>query len=724
MKNIWSFPLHFFLFIFLSLFSLSCFDVKVNDSTFSGDPVFVSGPEGSTGHSFARGIIEASGESLGVIMKNTVTTGTVSNAEALVNGEAYMGLVQEDIFRYAGSKYLAQYENNPDTAEKKYLKIPAKLKIISAVYRKHLYLLVKGSITCLNDIVNAGSSMTINVGAEHSDTYMTAQSIIEAWSFDDNANLTFSTNDAVEGIQNVVDGTCDAAFLVAESPSSLLQSIPKTAAVELIKVTMPEGKKYYREDGQVFKDDYAFQNTEFDDTVTVKTLVASGPMFSDRVVDVFINHLLANSDEYTSFNALWGDYDNIITREYMMDHPTVCNYKSLCHFMGVEPLDTFYLEPYLASGTTESVYHDMATELIWLLSHNMDVDLREKNTTGSWENSYWMLYGKAAMALVQDDLYSYLTGENCDDEGNTEASVMQAASMKKIAPLNYDYVHLVVSTDGNKFSSIPTNIEKLFTLGNLNGNELHINLGPKTSGTFITAMEIINSYKAFDSDGDGIPDMEEEGAEEIEIHYYFDSPADAVAKVASATAGGSDSYHASFVVSGLPYHRFYSHDTYSLPSNIRLIPARFFDTDSDGEHLDDTPWPYREGIIKGTGTAIYENYPYPVEILPADITTVRVRSLLVSSPAFDESDINWFMRSIFRKAYYKVHPLDPDDPDYMADPMWLPVIMESYSADNDYFFNSNTYGETIIGAKEYFVKNPTGWSDAASDYYLSFFPDN
>jgi len=219
-------------------------------------------------------------------------------------------------------------------------------------------------------------------------------------------------------------------------------------------------------------------------------------------------------------------------------------------------------------------------------------------------------------------------------------------------------------------------------------------------------MKIINSYKSYDgSDGDTIPDMEE-----MEIHYYFDDPSDAILKVSAGT------YHAAFVVSGVPYHRFYSHDTWDITTDLAntvLIPARFYNAV--------TPYPYREGTLAGMGTAVFENYPYPNAILPTDITTVRLRSVQVMSPAFNDDAIEDYIKSIFRKTYYKVYPTDPADLDFMPDPLWIAIQKESLllgTADYD------TYNEEVIGAKEYFVKNPFGWSRQAVKYYIALFPDN
>jgi TRAP-type uncharacterized transport system substrate-binding protein len=239
------------------------------------------------------------------------------------------------------------------------------------------------------------------------------------------------------------------------------------------------------------------------------------------------------------------------------------------------------------SAEGDSSYHDMAVELIWLMSHNRNVDLREKNTTGAWENAYYMLKGNTTMAIVQDDIFTYLV--NNSDMYDS----MMAASMKKIVPLHYEYVHLLVPDAG-----------VITAVSDFNG--VDINVGPKTSGTFITAMEIIKSYN-FDEDD--------------EITFHFDALSDAVQKVSLGI------YDAMFVVSGVPYSRLYSYDTYVLPANCHLITPEF-----NPSIYTAPPSPYNEGILTGGGTPQYENYPYADVLLNPDCSTIRVRAVLVASP--------------------------------------------------------------------------------------------
>ena len=128
-----------------------------------------------------------------------------------------------------------------------------------AVYKRNLYLLVNtSSVTGVTDIkgLAAKSSLKINLGALDSDTYISAKTVTDAYAF---TTPDFKTDDVAAGIEKVVSGEYNAAFIIDDSPSSLLAGIAPDAAVELIAVNMPEGKKYYSEDGTIFQGEYKFQ---------------------------------------------------------------------------------------------------------------------------------------------------------------------------------------------------------------------------------------------------------------------------------------------------------------------------------------------------------------------------------------------------------------------------------------------------------------------------------
>ncbi|MBN2041775.1 MAG: hypothetical protein JW864_17195 [Spirochaetes bacterium] len=691
-----------YLLIALLIFLNSCWDTTPPDN-FGGTPKFVTSTEDRISRSFGKGMIHAAGETLGVFMDNIAKSDTIACATDLAYENAYMGLIQEDVFRYSRDKFLSQYLADPDTAGKKYLKIASQVKAVMTCYKRYVFFLVNtdnlGSGVALTDILANSTALKINLGSIDSQTYISAKTITDSHTF--TAAPAFSTDAAAVGIQKVVSGEYDAAFLVDDHLSSTLSAIAEDAPVKLIQVYMPEGKKYYQEDGTIYSDDYAFQEkaeSTIVDNITVRTLLAVGPLFSDRVLGIFIDYVLDNIGDYSAHTEKWNAVSRIDSKEYIISNPQNCSYRAVCHILGYDELDLFYVDNYFCSGEETSVDHDMATELIWLLSYNLDIDLKEMNTTGSWENSYWIDAGSAKMGIVQDDVYSDLASSE------TVADTIQIASMKKVAPLNYVYLHCVVNTDAANWGAlggVPATLEGALTGATSANTPIYINAGPKTSGTFYAAMQLIKSYS------------EETNFENLEIHYSFGEPSDSVAKVASGD------YNIAFVVSGLPYYRFYSHDTYSIPANTRIISTGFCDNE--------IPYPYEEGTILGNGSAVYEDYPYPSGILPDnDITTIRLRSNLVMSSVFDDTYISKYIISIFRKTYYMINPYDPDEisEGYAPDPLWISILMNSYDADDTYFeSNYGSYGEDIVGAKEYFARNPFGWSAEAAEYYLSTFSD-
>lgn len=654
----------------------ACFDVSgVDSGDGPGAPQFASGPTYGTYYPFADGVIDAARETLGIFMENRATEGSLENAELLVSGGAYMGLIQEDLFRYARDKYIEQYTADPDTAQKKYLKMASQIQVVMAAYNEDVFLLVNDAsgITALADL----AGKTVNVGSAGSGTYITATTILKA----NGITVTETTDDASAAIAKVVNGTIDAAFMVAGSPNATLAALGAADPVKLIQVTMPDGKKYYSENGSINAEDYAFQSDSISGNIQVKSLVAVGPNFNDRVADIFVEHILTHSEQYSSYNQKWLKVTLSRTYQYMRDNPRVSNYRAICKVAGAPSVYTMDVEPEIYSGDYASSASDMAGELIWLMSHNLDVDLKEVNSTGARENAIRLADGSCAMALVQDDLFDfYINREQMDDS-------VRVASMKKVMPLHYEYLHLLIDT-----SSGITNAGDFASLT--------VNIGPKTSGTFVTAMNIIKSYSY------QIDDY---------ATFTFDSPSTGIQRVMDG------SYHGAFVLSGLPFRYLYSHDTWDVTDSANdydLLELAF-----NG----DTPDTYTQdgaGVLRGNGAAVYENYPYPADVhIEGAINTIRVRSLLVASPAFDEKEIATFIKAVFRKAYYKTNPTDSDYwSDFNADQLWIGVRKENVT----YEAALETYDiyDDVMGAKEYFMRNPFNWTKHSAEYFLSMFPDN
>jgi TRAP-type uncharacterized transport system substrate-binding protein len=665
---------------------------------------------GSNENAIAKGVMQSTENTIGLFLEDSETSGSLDNARRLatgssVYGNAYLGIAQEDVFYYSRNYNVKQFSVD-QTVDKDLLAISARCKSIITLYSKNVYLLVRKSVTdvstenstfqtnAANYPVFSLSGHSVNIGTFESDTYITAQTIITAYDAafkGTGAEFLCSEEregDAEQGIQDVIDGTVDAAFFVDVPGSSTITSIPYSDDYTLLKVTMPANRKYYSETATLSYDTYPLlKDASITGSIMVETLLIAGNKFNDEKVDLLISDIFENATTYAQADPRWEKVSASNCNNFILRFPQLCNYKAICAISGYPVMNEDQLQNGFYSGTADSVSHKMAVELIWLLSHNLDIDLKEQNSTGGWENAYRMFTGSASLAMVNDGIFGSLTDKNSMYE-----SVM-IASMKKVIPLNEEYVHLAVQK-GSTLTSIGS-------IENMSGIKT-INLGPKTSGTFIAAARILKAYS------DENVNLSKLGA----IVYCYDSEADGVNKVQSGA------YTAAFVTSGIPYERFYSHDTYAGATNCRLVQADF-------------PWyhnvfPYRSGYLAGNGNPTIEDYPYDGALFAADVKngfkTTAVRNVLVASPAFKTANIGTYIKSIFRFAQYETEPADPAwwaDEWYQPNFPWIAVRKEtvtSYKVNDDV-----TVSENMIGAREYFVNDPFGWLDEAADYYLTMF---
>lgn len=644
------------------------------------------GPSGSSSYTFADGIVAAAGETFGIFMSKVSTGGSLENIAKLVSGDSYLGdaymaLVQEDTYEFLRKDCVSKFNADPDSVNTQYLKAASRTKVLLSLYTETVYLLVNksSSISSVSDITTGHD---VNLGPVNSGTYITASNILSAW--EKTAHTSHNDTEA-DSVQKVVSGEYDAAFFLDSSPCTLLKSVAANANVKLIKVQMPAQSKTYSEDGTILAKDYPFQSGDINGTVSVKTLLVGGPNFNDKHLNNFLTYVFDKAKGYAPYNQKWEDLSLALSQSYMRANPEKCNFRAICYAAGFPEPDPLYVEDKFFTDYGVSAYHDMYVELDYLLSLNTGISLKESNTTGTWENAYRLMRGEGLMALVQDDVFEYL--KRNDDMYDS----MIAASMRKLVPLQYEYVHLLVYDD----PAIPDVPDLTAILAAASD----VNVGPKTSGTFMTAMEIIKTYTVNEN-----------------ITYHFDEPSVAVGKVQTGE------YDAAFIVSGAPYNKFYSHDTWNITDslgNCKLISASFKDT---------TPYPYKMGVLAGNSTNS-ENYPYKPALLAADVPTVRVRALQVVSNLFEASDIDVYLKSVFRKAYYMTVPPDLDftsSGSFKTNPLWIPIHKESMTAAEAAYpigEYTSTYGEDVEGAMEYFVNNPFGWHDAAADYYVSLFSE-
>ncbi|HOO71812.1 MAG TPA: TAXI family TRAP transporter solute-binding subunit [Spirochaetota bacterium] len=565
----------------LLLFILSSCDTIFDDSF--DVPRFSSGPQYGNYYPYAEGVIDSAEETLGVFMENHATQGSLENARRIINGKSYMGLVQEDIFDYVHQEFYADYGSGNEDLN--YLKIAARLRVIMAMYEEDVHLLVNtgSAINDMDDLVGAD----INVGPVESGTFITAKTILSAHG----TTYTEHNDDVKEGIEKVISGEYDAAFFVTASPSQVFLEIASSAPVKLIQVQMPQGNKKYSEKGVIQASEYPFQADEGNiiENITVKTLLVAGDDFLDEQVDKFIENLYLSADEYSVKNSNWKFLNRFDSEDYFIENPQLGNYRAMCHIMGFTGIDE--TDYYFYAGLPESFEHDTAVELIWLLSHNIDVDLKERYSTGSGENAIRILDGSATMAIVDDDIYYNLASKGSAYES------LKAASLKKVMPLHDQYLHLLVN-NGSGITGI----------GDFPG--MTINLCEKTSGTFLAAMRVIKSYNYNENDN---------------IVYQFDPPDIAIPKVESGE------YDATFVLTGFPYPEFKYVDT----ADAHLVSIAF-----NG----DTPILYESKTVDYDSRTDYPNI--------GNLSTLALRAVIVQSPVFHNGNMATFIKSVYRKANY------------------------------------------------------------------------
>ncbi len=677
------------LFIITGLFSCSGFFSIETDKDSYETPKIFSGPADACGYAYAPGIIDAAAEGMGVFLENSASGGSFDTAKKIVSGEGYLGMVREDVFLHARDKFKDQYDHDKHTGdftqEKSVLKIASQLQTVISLYEDNVYLLVNtdnitdtyedvtftatpdGKLTMI-DLLK-GAQRKINIGPEDSDTYMTAYAIGNNYVFpSDHRDDTFTTppllfnDEAEDAIAKVVSGDYDAAFFTSPEEAALLKEIDATAPVQFINVHMPQGSPLYNQKGIIRASDFPFQTTDVTENILVKTLLVMGPGFKYSNVQDFIDTVFLYAKEYQGFSDRWEELNRGKSEEYFIKNPQMAHFDSLCHIFGVspvtEPKDYFY------AGDPTGHFHDKAVELIWLLSHNLDVDLKEHHSTGGNENAIRILDGSATMALVQDDIFQCLASRD------TAYESIKAAAMKKIMPLDFSYIHLISYYDGANF-----NVESISDFPGM-----VINLGEKTSGTFMTAMNIINSYE-FDQASN--------------ITYYFDDPIEAIDKVDDGT------YDATFLVSPYPCLPDNTFNATSYP-NIGFSAPRFkyestyVKKTNPPKISTNVQYPYSMGFEAIDYTSAPYGFP---NSYPPDAILYRIRNIIVKSPGFNHPDIATFIKSVYRKAsYLGVQSLYPET--YLA---WEEVTKEH--------------------GKDYFVISPFGWCDDAVKYYLSLFPE-
>ena len=108
----------------------------------------------------------------------------------------------------------------------------------------------------------------------------------------------------------------------------------------------------------------------------------AGPKFDDKKVSILLNNIFDNAVSYKAYDPAWENVSKSSCNNFILRFPQLCNYRALCNISGYPAMTADLLQNGFYSCATDSINHSMAVELIWLLSHNLDIDLKERNSTG------------------------------------------------------------------------------------------------------------------------------------------------------------------------------------------------------------------------------------------------------------------------------------------------------------------------------------------------------
>ncbi|WP_108670592.1 TAXI family TRAP transporter solute-binding subunit [Peribacillus acanthi] len=284
------------LLLVLSMFLAACGSDKKVSGTDEKDgkeekPKFISILTGGTGGtyfplggSFATIISDETG-----IETNAETTGaSAENMQTLKDGDAEIAFSQTDIASYA-SEGKIMFEGN----------VVDNVKAIGTLYPETIQIVTtKGSgIKSVNDL----KGKKVSVGAPGSGTNANAQQILEVYgmSFDDIEKQDLSFDESVAGIQ---DGTIDAAFVTAGTPTGAVEGLAATEEVVIVPVDQDKAEELIKKYPYYTIDEVpsgVYKLTEAVPTVAVQAMLVVREDLSEEVVYDITKAIFENLDKVT-----------------------------------------------------------------------------------------------------------------------------------------------------------------------------------------------------------------------------------------------------------------------------------------------------------------------------------------------------------------------------------------------------------------------------------------
>ncbi len=264
---------------------------EANNQTEEEAPKFISILTGGTGGtyyplggSFAEIISDATG-----IETNAETSGaSAENMTTLKNGDGEIAFSQTDIASYATEGKL-MFENNK----------VENIKAIATLYPETIQIVTtaKSGIKSVEDL----KGKKVSVGAPGSGTVANAEQILEVhgMTFEDIEKQDLSFDESTQGIQ---DGTIDAAFVTAGTPTGAVEGLSATEDVVIVPIAQDKIDALIEKYPFYVKDEVPSGTYGLDTAITTVAvqamLVARSDLSDDLVYDI-TKAIFENLDKVT-----------------------------------------------------------------------------------------------------------------------------------------------------------------------------------------------------------------------------------------------------------------------------------------------------------------------------------------------------------------------------------------------------------------------------------------
>jgi uncharacterized protein len=281
-------------------------------------PKFISILTGGTGGtyyplggSFAGIIKDATG-----IEANAETSGaSAENMTTLKNGDAEIAFSQTDIASYAVEGKLMFANNKVDN-----------VKAIATLYPETIQIVTtkKSGIKSVEDL----KGKKVSVGAPGSGTNPNAEQILEVhgMTFDDIQKQDLSFDESTQGIQ---DGTIDAAFVTAGTPTGAVEGLSATEDVVIIPIAQDKIEALIKKYPYYIKDEISSGTYGLESAVTtvaVQAMLVVSSDLSDEVVYDITKAIFENLDKVTHAKGKLIKVENALNGVGIDVHPGAQRY--------------------------------------------------------------------------------------------------------------------------------------------------------------------------------------------------------------------------------------------------------------------------------------------------------------------------------------------------------------------------------------------------------------